>query len=138
MFCQKCGKEIKDDVPNFCPSCGEKISNQIVGKEPMYNPENVPSKSLEKKIWYRVLKVFYIFFYLCLFGGIIGALYFGISGDGSFLSSVLEAIQALVIGYFLLELIRTALRYVVLGNKPDNPIFIWALNLLKKARDLLH
>lgn len=138
MFCQKCGKEIKDDIPNFCPACGERISNQIEGKEPMYSPENATRKSLEKKAWYRVLKVLYIFFYLCLFGGIIGTLYFGIFGDDSFLFSVLESIQALVIGYLLLELIRTALRYVVLGNAPDNPIFIWVLNLLKKARDLLH
>jgi hypothetical protein len=85
-----------------------------------------------------VLKVFYIFFYLCLFGGIIRTLYYGTFGDGSFLGSVLDAIQALVMGYLLLELVRAALRYVVLGKKPDNPIFIWVLNLLKKARDLLH
>ena len=66
MFCQKCGKEIKGDVPNFCPSCGEKISNQIEGKDPMYNTENNPRQSLEKKVWYRVLKIFYIFSYVYL------------------------------------------------------------------------
>lgn len=126
MFCNNCGSNISEE-DNFCNSCGASLKT-------LKNQKSDVEKPLEKKVWYRILKVFYIFFYLCLFGGIIGTLYFGIFGDDSFLDSISEAFQALIIGYFVLELIRTALRYIILGRKPNNPVFIWILNFLKGIR----
>ena len=245
MFCQKCGKEIKDDIPNFCPACGEKISNQIEGKEPMYKAENAPSQSLEKKVWYRVLKIFYIFSYICLLtlgfvtlyddissnlansqivqiqrklqlrlpdGRIIAGIPEGITeeqvlnkliergilsadkkplfdeairrglikyeneanyglpdgfvldeqsyqeqsksemkpwerfGDKSrqgrsvikvFVKPFLQFLLTLFIGFLAIELIRTTLRYVILGEKTDNPVFLWVLKFFSKLRNLL-
>ncbi len=57
MFCKNCGNEIFEE-DNFCKSCGS--STKAVKRS-----EN-EAKSLEKKVWYRILKIFYIFSYAYL------------------------------------------------------------------------
>lgn len=57
MFCKNCGSEIFEG-DNFCKSCGASTKAARVDES--------EAKSLEKKVWYRVLKVFYIFSYAYL------------------------------------------------------------------------
>lgn len=46
MFCSKCGNDIKEENINFCPVCGEKISQMEVVREPM--PSSEIKKNMEE------------------------------------------------------------------------------------------
>ena len=44
MICSKCGKEIMDNN-NFCPNCGEKIGNNVIGQERILKTQPVKVKT---------------------------------------------------------------------------------------------
>lgn len=60
IFCHRCGKKLESG-DEFCQFCGAKISSSV-------NCQNISDRQilkrtdLEKKAWYRALKVIYIFF----------------------------------------------------------------------------
>lgn len=68
MFCQNCGHTIENEN-NFCQNCGASGSS----KKPEKVVDSHSSKHLilEKKAWFRTLKVFYILFILVVLGIII-------------------------------------------------------------------
>jgi hypothetical protein len=68
MFCENCGQKIEKEN-SFCQNCG---SSAVHKKSEQIN-EISSSKhiNLEKKAWYRTLKVFYIIFILIVVGIII-------------------------------------------------------------------
>ena len=45
MFCEKCGKEIKDNV-KFCPFCGNKVSEKVESRQAV---QKQTSKETKKK-----------------------------------------------------------------------------------------
>ena len=47
MFCEKCGKEIKDNV-KFCPFCGNKVSEKVESRQAV---QKQTSKETKKKKW---------------------------------------------------------------------------------------
>lgn len=47
MFCEKCGKEIKDNV-KFCPFCGSKVSEKVESRQVV---QKQTSKEFKKKKW---------------------------------------------------------------------------------------
>jgi hypothetical protein len=68
MFCENCGNKI-DKENSFCQNCG---SSSVHKKPEQINEQNsTKHTNLEKKAWYRTLKVFYILFILIVVGIII-------------------------------------------------------------------
>lgn len=59
IFCHKCGKklEVGDE---FCQFCGAKVSGEPAHKNSTNHHKSFKREDLEKKPWYRALKVFYI------------------------------------------------------------------------------
>lgn len=68
MFCENCGHKIKDEN-NFCQNCGTSATNKTIEKTKDFSSSK--HLNLEKKAWFRTLKVFYILFILLVLGGII-------------------------------------------------------------------
>ena len=58
IFCHKCGSNL-DQGDDFCSSCGTKISPSSTHKN-VDSHKSLKREDLEKKPWYRGLKVFYI------------------------------------------------------------------------------
>ena len=58
IFCHKCGKKLETQ-DEFCQSCGVKISINNDGKNLSSN-KGLKRADLEKKTWYRALKVLYV------------------------------------------------------------------------------
>ena len=58
MFCHKCGKHLAEG-DKFCQFCGTKIEGEI-SKKIAAEPAELKRKDLEKKAWFRALKVLYI------------------------------------------------------------------------------
>ena len=57
-FCHKCGKKLETG-DEFCQSCGAKISIDVNNKN-LSSYKSLKRADLEKKAWYRGLKVIYI------------------------------------------------------------------------------
>jgi len=58
IFCHKCGKQLAPS-DSFCQSCGVKIIGETAGKN-ISEPTELKRKDLEKRAWFRALKVVYI------------------------------------------------------------------------------
>jgi len=58
IFCHKCGKKLETG-DEFCQSCGTKISIEETNKN-LSSHKSLKRTDLEKKAWYRALKVIYI------------------------------------------------------------------------------
>jgi len=59
IFCHKCGKKIEAE-DEFCQSCGAKISVADNDNKHLPSHKNLKREDLERKAWYRFLKVIYI------------------------------------------------------------------------------
>lgn len=57
IFCHKCGKMLETG-DEFCQSCGVKISTDYSNKD-LSNHKSLKRGDLEKKAWYRAMKVIY-------------------------------------------------------------------------------
>lgn len=109
MNCKKCQKEI-DDSSKFCEFCGNKLTtdykdiiDQILKEKPLSEIEQ-----LNKKMWYRLLKVFYF----------IGIIY----GVGASLIIATDSkdirllfVQLLLI-FFISEITKRSFYYIYLGK----------------------
>lgn len=58
IFCHKCGKKL-EEADEFCQFCGAKVSVQENNKNNLTH-KSLKRADLEKKAWYRALKVIYI------------------------------------------------------------------------------
>lgn len=109
MLCKNCQKEIDNDS-KFCEFCGNKISNgyreiieQILTEKPLTILEQ-----LNKKIWYRILKVLYL---LGIILGITMSLGIAIADSEPIAFFVLTLIT-----FLISEFIKRSFYYIYFGK----------------------
>jgi len=129
MNCSKCNNPIDNDS-KFCETCGERVS--IIGRPQQNNTPNItrnnntlgnihtnnPLKKLSEKMWYRMLKVTYIFSYLFF---IVGAVFYatdtGWYGDqfsyAHFFEALIVSLLLVIIGA---EILKRAFYYILFGT----------------------
>lgn len=118
MNCQNCKKEIDNDS-KFCEFCGNKVEinkgySEVIEK--ILNKKKDPEKGkilptpeqLNKKMWYRVLKVLY---FLGIATGIVMALGVAIDEGAPMAFVVLTTLTLLI-----LEIIKRSFYYIYLGK----------------------
>lgn len=119
MFCEKCGKSL--NIKNkYCAECGH--LNLL--KEEVYS---LNLKNLEKKWYFRFVKVVYIFLYVLLLSTIIDvwndSISYHICGKRyscpSYGKSFLYSVLVLILGIIILRLIKLIFLYIVFGIKPE-------------------
>ena len=109
MICAKCKKEIVDDS-KFCEFCGNKIKNIYIklADEALKEKSLSELNKLNKKVWYRALKVLY--FFGITFGIMISL---GIASD----EDSLTLFVFLIIATFIIaEIIKGTFYYIYLGE----------------------
>jgi len=125
MFCKNCGNKIEKDL-KFCTKCG----NSVVYNEKENFKINQKIIILNDKWWHRLLKVIYIITYIPLL--LIVPLvwsenlpycytytYSVPSCSGSYSESFWYSLLTLVIYVVIIRLIKIAVLYVVVGQKPE-------------------
>jgi len=125
MFCKNCGKEVKDEN-EFCTECGHQID--IVTKNTTSAKKQISDN--DERWWVRFLRVIYIILYIPLpfiiwgvwetysstyTGYLLGQSYYKNTYGKAFWYSLL----AFCIYIIVIRLIKIAVRYVVIGEKPE-------------------
>ncbi len=123
MFCEKCGKKLKENH-KFCTECGHSNLDKQKSKQ-------TTSSILEQKWWFRLAKVFYIFLYIPLPFVMIGvwsennpySYYSSYSNQyynhGSYGEAFWYSLLTFIVWVTILRLIKITFLYIALGGKPQ-------------------
>lgn len=123
MFCKNCGKEIKEKN-EFCTECGNQIGVTLT------NEHHTNKKQInydDERWWVRFLRVVYIILYIPL-PFIIWTVWEETSSSYNYYSNLstntsgkgfLYSLLTFGIYIIVLRLIKVAVRYIVIGRKPE-------------------
>ena len=119
MYCEHCGKKLNVS-DKFCTKCGQ----SVIQPDQTNQTLKTAVTSLNEKWWHRLLKILYIIAHLPLLGMVLlvwsentPSCYYS-SCSGSYSEAFWYSILTIIIYLVILRLIKLAVNYVVVGQKP--------------------